>query len=87
MDPSIKVETPIIELPHNENDEEDDVGTPTIPDLSLPSQDEEEEVKSNTVGEYAINDLFKLSSLHAEGKCLRKWVKHQEMENIEQFFQ
>ena len=39
LDPSIKMETPIIELPNNENklfDEEDDVGTSTILDLSLP---------------------------------------------------
>ena len=72
MDPSIKVETPIIELPNDENklfDEEDDVGTSTIPDLSLPSEDEEE-VKSNNVWEYTINVLFQLSPLHAEGKSL-----------------
>ena len=90
LDPSIKVETSIIELPNDENklfDEEDDVGTSTIPDLPLPSEDEEEETKPNNVWEYAINDLFKLSPLHAEGKSLRKWVKTQDMENIEQFFQ
>ena len=90
MDPSIKVETPIIELPNDENkqfDKEDDIGTSTIPDLSLSSEDEEEEVKSSNVWEYAIDVLFKLSPLHAEGKCLRKWVKHQDMENIEQCFQ
>ena len=42
LDPSIKVETPIVELPNDENklfDEDDDVGTSTIPDLSLPSED------------------------------------------------
>ena len=86
LDPFIKVETPIIELPNNENKlfiEEDDVGTSTIPDLSLPIEDEEEEAKSNNVWEYAINDVFKLSSLHADGKCLRKWVKTQDMKNIE----
>ena len=59
----------------------------TIPDLSLPSEDEEEEVKSNNVWEYAIDVLFKHSPLHPEGKCLRKWVNHREMENMEQFFQ
>ena len=72
--PSIKVETPIIELPNDENklfDEENDVGTSTIPNLSLPSEDEEEEVKSNNVWEYAIDVLFKLSPLHAEWKSLR----------------
>ena len=38
LDPSLKVETCIVELPNDENklfDEEDDVGTSTIPDLSL----------------------------------------------------
>ena len=47
-------------------DEDDDVGTSTSPDLSLPSEDEEEEVKSNNVWEYAIDVLFKLSPLHPE---------------------
>ena len=90
MDPSIKVETPIIELTNDENklfDEEDDVGTSTIPDLSLSNEGEEEEVKSNNVWEYAIDVLFKLSPLHPEGKSLRKWVKYQNMEPMEQFYQ
>ena len=68
-------------------DEDDDVGISTIPDLSLPSEDEEEKVKSNNVWEYAIDVLFKLSPLHPEGKCLRKMVKHQDMENMEQLFE
>ena len=90
MDPSIKVETPTIELPNDDNklfDEEDDIGTSTIPDLSLPSEDDEEEVKFNTVWEYAINVLFQLSSLHPEGKTLRKWVIFQDMDTMEQFQQ
>ena len=69
LDPSIKVKTPINELPNNENqlfDEVDAVGTCTIPDLTLPSQHEEEEAKPNNVMEYAINDLFKLSPIYAE---------------------
>ena len=89
LDPSIKVETPIIELPNDEDklfDEEDDVGTLTIADLSLPREDEEEEVKSNNVWEYAIDVLFKLSPLYAEGKTLRNWVKYQGMETMEQFY-
>ena len=88
MNPSIKVETPTIELPNDDNklfDEEDDIGTSTIPDLSLPSEDDEEEVKFNTVWEYAINVLFQLSSLHPEGKSLRKWVIFQDMGTMEQF--
>ena len=90
MDPSIKMETPIVELPNDENkmfDEEDDVGTSTIPDLLLPNEDEEEEVKSNNVWKYTIDVLFKLSPLHPEGKSLRKWVKYQAMETMEQFYQ
>ena len=90
LNPSIKVETSIIELPNDENklfDEEDDVGTFTTPNLSLPSEDEEEEVKSNNVWEYAIDVLFKLCPLHPEKKSLRKWVKYQDMENMEQFYQ
>ena len=50
LDPSIKEEAPINELPNNENklfDKEDDVGTSAISDLSLPHDNEEEEVKSN----------------------------------------
>ena len=77
LDPSIKVETSIIELSNDENklfDEEHGAGTSTIPDLSLPSEDEEEEVKSNNVWEYAIDVLFQLSPLHP-------------METMEQFFQ
>ena len=90
LDSSLKEETPIVELPSNEKklfDVDDDVGTYTNPVLSLPSEDEEEEVKSINVWEYASDVLFKLSPLHPEGKSLRKWVKHQDMENMEQFFQ
>ena len=88
-DPSIKDETPITELPNDESkilDKEVDVGTSTIPDLSSPSEDEEENIKSN-VWEYTIDVLFKLSPLHPEGKSLRKWVKYQDMETMEQFYQ
>ena len=90
MDPSLKVETPTVELPNDENklfDEDDDIGASTIPVLSLPNEDEEEEIKSNNVWEYAIDVLFKLSPLHPEGKSLRKWVKYQEMETMEQLYQ
>ena len=86
MESSLKEETPNVELPNDENklfDVDDDVQISTIPDLSLPS--EEQEVKPNSVWEYDIYVLFKLSPLHPEGKCLRKWVKHQDMENMEQF--
>ena len=58
MESSLKEETPIVELENDENklfDEGDDVGTSTIPDLSLPSEDEEEEVKSNNACKYAID--------------------------------
>ena len=65
LDPSIKLDTPIVDLPNDENkllDEDDDVGTSTITDLSPPSEDEEEEVKSHDVWEYAIDTY--LNFLH-----------------------
>ena len=55
--------------------------------MSLPSEDEEEELKLNGIWEYAINDLFQLSPVHAEGKSLRNWVKFQEMDTIVQFYE
>ena len=63
LDSPLKEETPNIELPSDENkfyDVDDDVGTSTIPDLSVPSEDEEE-VISNNSWEHAIDILFKLS--------------------------
>ena len=90
METSNKEDTPKLEIPNDENklfDEEDDVGNSTIPDLSLPSEDKEEELKLNGVWEYAINDLFQLSPVHAEGKSLRNWVKFQEMNTIVQFYE
>ena len=90
LDSSLKEETPNIELPNDENqlfDVDDDVGTSTIPDLSVPSEDEEEEVKSNNVWEHAIDILYEHSPIHPEGKCLRKWVNHQNMEDMESFYQ
>ena len=48
------------------------VGTSTIPHLSLPSEDEEEEVKSNDVWEYASDILFQQSPLHHEGEKPQK---------------
>ena len=50
LDSAPKEETPSIELPKDENrlfNVDDVVGTSTIADLSVPSEDEEEEVKSN----------------------------------------
>ena len=87
LDSPPKEETPNIELPNDENrlfNVDDAVGISTIADLSV---DEEEEVKSNNVWEHAIDILFKLSSLHPDGKSLRKWVKHQGIDDIEQFYQ
>ena len=89
LDSTLEEETPNVELPNDENklfDVDDDVGTSTIPDLSLPSEDEEEEVLSNNIWEHAIDILFILSPLHPDGKSLRKWVKHQNMDDMESFF-
>ena len=68
-------------------DVDDDVGTSTIADLSVPSEDEEEECISNNVQEDAIDILFKLSLFHPNGKNRIKWVKHQNMDAMEQFYQ
>ena len=81
---------PTVELPNDKNklfDEEDDVGNSTIPDLSLPSEVEEEEHTINNVWEYAINDLFQLSTSHVEEKNLRSWVHSQQIESMEQFYE
>ena len=91
LDSPLKEETPNIELPNDENklfDEDDDVVTSTIPDLSVPSEEEEEEeIISNNVQEHAIDILFRLSPLHPDGKSLRKWVKHRNMDDMEMFYQ
>ena len=87
LDSPPKNETPNIELQNDENklfDVDDDVGTSTIADLSVPSEDKEEEVKSNNVWEHSIYILFKLSPLHPDRKSLRKWVKHQTMDDMGQ---
>ena len=89
MDSPQKEETPDIELPNDKNilfDVDDDVGTSNIADLSVPSEVEEEEVKSNIVWEHAIEILFKLFPHHPDGKSLRKWVKHQNIDDMEQFY-
>ena len=85
-----KEDTPKRELSNGENklfDEEDDVGNSTIPDLSLPSEDEEEALKPDGVWEYAINDFFQLPPVHTEGKSLRCWVKFQHMDTIMLLFE
>ena len=90
LDSPLKEEIPNIELPNDENklfNEDDDVGTSTMPDLSVPSEDEEEEVISNNVWEHAIDILFKLSPHHPDGKSLRKWVKPQNMDDMQLFYQ
>ena len=65
MDSPPKEETPNIELPNAENklfDVDDDVGTSTITDLSLPSEDEEAEVKSTMFGKMPL--ISYLNFLH-----------------------
>ena len=50
--------TEITFLPNDEYklfDVADDVGTSTIADLSVPSEDKQEEVKSNNVWDHAID--------------------------------
>ena len=90
MDSPPKEETPNIQLSNDESKlyyVDNDVGTSSIADLSVPCEVEDEEVKSNNVWEHAIDILFKLSPLHPDGKSLRIWVKHQNMDDVEQFYQ
>ena len=89
FDSHFNKETPNIELPTDGNklfDVDDDVGTSTISDLSVPSE-EEEEVKPNNVWEHAIDILFRFSPLYPDWKILRKWFKHQTMDDMESFQQ
>ena len=73
-----KDELPKVELPKDENkliDEDDDVGTSSVPELSIAS--EEEEIHHPNVWDHAIDALFKLSTIHSDGKSLRKWAQYQ----------
>ena len=75
MDSPLKDETLNTVLPNEENtllDVDNDMGTSNIPDLSVPSEDEDEEVKSNNVWEHAIDILFKLYPLHPDGEKPQK---------------
>ena len=59
-----------------------------LPSLTfVPSEDEEEEDSSNNVWEHAIDILFKTLPLHLDGKRLRKWFKHQNMDDMEMVYQ
>ena len=37
--------------------------------------------------DHAIDNLFKLSTAHLDGKSLQMWVKYQNMDSMEQGFQ
>ena len=77
-------------LPNDENklfDVDDDIGASTIPDLSVAIEDQEEEIIPNNVLDHAIDTLFKLSTLHSDGKSFRKCVQYQNMATMEQFYQ
>ena len=84
-------ELPKFTLSCNENklfDEEDDVGVSTIHDLSIAKEEcEEEEVTPTKVWDHAIDTLFKLSTAYVDGKSLRKWVQHEGMDTMEQFYE
>ena len=56
-----KDNTPILELPNDENklfDEGDDIGNSTIPDLSLPGEEDEEETTIINVGNMPLITCF-----------------------------
>ena len=71
---SLKVETPIVELPNNENnlfDLDNEVGTSTSPDLSLPSEEEEEEVKSMSYLNF-LHTILK-ENVSENGSNIKTW--------------
>ena len=79
-----KDKLPKIELLKDENKlfcEDDNIGTSTVPALSIAS--EEEEIPLNDVWNHAIDTLFKLSTLHSDGKSHTKWVQYQKMNSME----
>ena len=84
-----KTELPKVELPKNENkllDEDDELGTSTVPDLSVASE-EEKEISLTTVWDHAIDTLFKLSTIHPDGRSVKKLVQQQNIDSIEQVFE
>ena len=84
-----KTELPKVELPKDESklfDEDDELGTSTIPDLASGAS-EEEKIPLNSVWDHAIDTPFKHSDIHLDGQFLRKWVHYQNMDSMEQFFQ
>ena len=66
-------------------DEDDELGTSTIPDLSIASEEEETPLKN--AWDHATDTQFKPSTIHLEGKCLQTWVKYQTIDSMEQSFQ
>ena len=50
-------------------DKDDELGISIIPDLSIAS--EEEETPLNNVLDHAIDTLFKLSTVHPDGKVFK----------------
>ena len=84
-----KAELPACVLPNDENklfDEDDDLGTSTIPDVSAASE-EEKEMSLPGGWDHAIDTLFKLSTVHSDGRSLNQWVHYQNMASMEQIFQ
>ena len=65
---------------------DDELVTSTIPDFSVASE-EEKEVPITAVWDHVIDNLFNLSTVQPDGKSLQMWVKHQNMDSMEKFFQ
>ena len=66
-----KTDFPKVEIPNTSNDE---LVTSTIPDFLVASE-EQREVPITTVWDHAIENLFKLSTVHPDGKSLQLWAK------------
>ena len=74
LDSPLMTELPKVELPKDENkllNEDDELGTSIIPDLSLASE-EGKRISLTTVWGHAIETLFKLSTMYPDGIRLKK---------------
>ena len=80
LDPSLKEETPIVELPNKM------LGHLPFLTFHYPVKMRKKNSSPIMLG-ICFDVLFKLSPLYPEGKCLRKLVKYQDMETMEQCYQ
>ena len=90
LDPSLKMETPIDELPNDQNklfDEKMMLGHLPFLTFHYPVKMRKKKPNPMMFRNMLLIPYFKLSPLHPEGKGLRKWVQYQDIETMEKIFQ